>query len=233
MVIVLAAIVSFVPSLLMFFFLRNNRKDDEEYRKDCNQLLLKGIAICGLVMLFGAAVRIPWNLSGIAKDNQLLDRAFVCYIVNAVCEELAKFFYARKFILKNKARVTRLDIISFMVISAISFALLEDIVYVFGSSVGQIIVRGVLMGHVPEQLIMGELYGRSIAQRKPVLKIFAFVIPILIHGTYNFLLTEGLPEWTNFAVLALVAAEFIYMIWKIFDIKKKRSDPAYTTPVYQ
>jgi len=232
LIMILVTLVSFIPSLLMFLFLRNNRKDDETYRKDCNELLFKGVLICGLVMLFGAMLRIPWNILGIAKDNKLLDRAFVCYVVNALCEEMAKFLYARKYIVKDKTKTSRLDIISYLVISAISFALLEDIVYAFSTSIGQIIVRGVLMGHVPEQLLMGELYGRSIAEKKPGLKVLAFLLPILIHGSYNFLLTDGLPEWAAFVVVTLVIVETVFMICMIFRIKKKRNDPAYTEPVY-
>ena len=232
MIIILITLASFIPSLLMFLFMRNNRKGDETYRRNCNQLLMKGILICGLVMLFGAALRIPWNLIGLTKDKPLLDRAFVCFVVNALCEETAKFLYARKYIMQDKTKTSRLDIISYLVISAISFALLEDIIYAFSTSIGQIIVRGILMGHVPEQLLMGELYGRSIAEKKPGLKVLAFLLPILIHGTYNFLLSDGLPEWTAFAVVGLVLAETIYMICMIFRIKKKRNDTAYTEPVF-
>ena len=232
MILILALIVSFIPSILMFLFLRNNRKDDEVYHKDCLELLLKGIPICALVMLFGFIVRVPWNITGIGKTYPMLDRFFVCFVVNAICEETAKILFAKKYIEKDKSKTSRLDIISFMVISAISFALIEDIVYVLGSSVGQIIVRGVLMGHVPEQLIMGTFYGKYIAEKKPIAKVLAFALPILIHGSYNFMLSDGLPEWVAMVELLLVAADSIYLIYMIFFIKKKRNDPAYTCPVY-
>lgn len=232
MVIIIAALVSFIPSILMFFFMRNNRKDDEEYRKDCTRLLFQGIPICALVMLFGALVRIPFNMTGIGKMYPLLDRAFVCFIVNAICEELAKFFFARKYFSKNIEKTSRLDIISFLVISAISFALVEDVIYVFGSSIGQILVRGILMGHVPNQLMMGYFYAKGADEKKTVYKVLAFVLPILMHGAYNFLLTPELPEWTNFAVISLVLFELIYMIFMIFFIRKKRNDHLYTRAIF-
>ncbi|MBQ5443867.1 MAG: PrsW family intramembrane metalloprotease [Erysipelotrichaceae bacterium] len=232
MVLIIALILSFIPSILMFFFLRNNRKNDEEYKKDCTRLLFQGIAICGVVMLLGALFRIPWNLSGIAKDKPMLDRLFVCFVVNAFCEETAKFLFARKYFMKNREKTSRLDIISFLTISAISFALLEDIVYVFGTNIAQIIIRGVLMGHVPNQLMMGQLYGKGIAEKKPVFRFLGFIVPMLMHGLYNFLLTPDLPEWTAFVEIGLVASEFIYMIRMIFFIRKKRNDPEFTRPVF-
>lgn len=233
MALIAALIVSFIPSVLMFFFMMNNRKGDEEYKKDCIKLFLQGIPICALVMLLGALFRIPWNMSGIAANRPLLDRAFVCYVVNALCEELAKFFFARKYIRKHIDKASRLDVISFMVIAAISFSLAEDVVYIFGSSVIHILVRGILMGHVPEQLLMGYFYGKGVAEKKGIFKVLAFVVPILLHGTYNFLLSDGLPEWTAFAEIALVACETIYLVYMIFFIRKKRNDPEYNRPIFR
>ena len=232
MIIVIAVIASFIPSLLMFMFLKNNRKDDIEYRKECNRLLGMGFGICALVMLFGAMLRIPWNMTGIGKKYPIIDRLFMCYVINAFCEELSKFLTGRKVINRNRAKVSKLDIISYFVIAAISFALLEDIIYAFGTSIGQIIVRGILMGHVPCQLLMGQLYGKAVAEDKSLFKVLALILPIIMHGTYNFLLTDGLPDWTAMVEIGLVVAETIYMIRMIFFIRKKRNDPEYCKPIF-
>ncbi len=229
---VLALVVSFIPSLLMFNFLRNNRKDDEEYRKDCLNLFGKGLAICALIVAFDAILKLLWHLTGIGEKSVLIDAIFTCFVVNATVEEMCKFWTARKFIYKNTAKTSRLDIISFLTIAAISFGLLEDIVYVFSTNIGQIIIRGVLMGHVPYELLMGQLYGKSIVEKKPVYKVLAFLIPILLHGSYNLMLREWMPEWSAFVVVTEVFLESIYLIYMIFFIRKKRNDPAYTCPVF-
>ncbi len=227
-----ALIVSFIPSILMFLFLRSNRKDDEEYRKDCLSLLGKGVLIACLVFLFDLLAKLLWSLTGIGKNNVWIDALFTCFVVNATVEEFCKFLVARKYIRKNPAKTSRLDIISFITIAAISFGLAEDVVYVLSTNIGQIIVRGILMGHVPYALAMGLFYSKSIAEKKPAYKILAFVIPILLHGTYNFLLTDGLPDWAAIVVVNEVILETAFMVYMIFFIRKKRNDPKYTRPVF-
>ena len=229
---IIVLLISFIPSLLMFLFLRNNRKEDEEYRKDCLRLLGKGFLITILVFLSDFVLKYLWFLTGIAKNHIWIDRLFTCFIINATVEEVCKFLVANKYIKKNKEKVSRLDIISFIAIAAISFGLLEDVVYVFTTNIGQIIVRGILMGHVPYALIMGLFYCKSIAENKPVYKILAFLVPILLHGSYNFLLSEGLPDWTAFIVVSEVIIETIFMIYMVFFIRKKRNDETYLCPIF-
>ena len=233
MTMIAALIISFVPSILMFLFLRNNRKDDREYRRNCSRLLFKGLAICALVFLFDLLLEIPWGLTGIGEKHPMIDRLFTCFLVNAFVEEICKFLTARKTIRSDTDRVSRLDIISYMTIAAISFGLLEDVVYMFGTGIGQIIVRGVLMGHVPYAMVMGLFYGKAAAENKPVYKVLAILVPVLLHGTYNFCLTDGMPDITAFIVVTEVLAETVFMIFMIFFIKKKRNDPVYTCPVFK
>ena len=88
------------------------------------------------------------------------------------------------------------------------------------------------MGHVPYALFMGLLYSKSIVEKKPFLKVLAFVVPILLHGSYNFLLGDNLPEWSAFVVVTEVILETVFMFYMIFFMKKKRNDPAFTSPVF-
>ena len=225
-------IASFVPSILLFGFLRNNRKDDEEYRKDCLRLVGSGFLISVLIFFADLLLMLLWRLSGLGGKNFVIDGLFKCFIVNALVEELSKFLVARKYIRKDLTKTSRLDILSYLIISAIGFALVEDFVYAFGTNIGQIIVRGLLMGHVPYAMITGYLYGKSIAVKKPWLKFAAFLAAILLHGSYNFLLIDGLPDWSAFVVVTEVFLQTVYMIWMIFFIRKKRNDPEFTRPVF-
>jgi len=230
--IIAAALVSFVPSLLLFYFLRNNRKDDEVYRRDCLSLLGKGVLIAGLVFLLDLLLMIPWTLTGISEKYPIIGQLFKCFIINATVEEFSKFWIARKYIRKDLDKTSRLDVISYLAIAAISFGLFEDVIYTLETNLGQILVRGLLMGHVPYELLMGQLYGKSVAEKKPFCKFLAFFVPILLHGSYNFCLGENLPDWTAFVVVAEVAVLTIYMIRMIFFIKKRRNDPSYTCPIF-
>ncbi|MBR4461549.1 MAG: PrsW family intramembrane metalloprotease [Erysipelotrichaceae bacterium] len=231
-VMVAVALLSFIPSILLFLFLRNNRKDDETYRKDCVSLLGKGLLICTLVLLGDLALKIPWNMIGIGKKYPLLNEIFNCFVINALIEEGAKFLTANKYIKKDMSKTSRLDVISFLVIAALSFGLLEDIVYAFNTNIGQIILRGILMGHVPYAMLTGQLYGKGIAEKKKWLGVLGFILSVLLHGTYNLMLKEDMPDWSAFVVVTETALEFIYMICMIFFIRKKRNDPEYNRPIF-
>ena len=225
--------LSFIPSILTFFYLRSFRKDDEVYHKDCQKLLFSGFGICALVMLFGLVLRLPWVFLGLGKNNPMLENLFMCFVITALCEETAKFLAARKYIYKDTGKTSRLDVYAYITIAALSFALLEDVIYAISSNAGQIIVRGVLMGHVPEALIMAHFYSKAVEEKKTVYKVLAFLLPILLHGTYNFLLKDGLPEWTAMVELTLVAVETICTYYTLFFfLRKKKDDPAYTRPIF-
>ena len=229
---IVALIVSFIPSLLMFRFLLSNHPDDEHYRKNCKDLLFKGFGIVLLVMLLDLIISIVWGLLLPEDASVLIRDIFKCFVINAAVEEFSKFYVANKFIKQEHATVSKLDIIAYLTIAAISFGLLEDIVYMFGTNVGQIIVRGILMGHVPYELFMGYFYGKALAENNNTYKLIAFAVPVLLHGSYNLGLKEEMPDWSAIVVVTLVLVEFIYLIYMIFFIRKKRNDPEYTKPIF-
>ena len=231
-VLVIALIISFIPSILMFLFLRNNRKDDEEYKKNCTKLLWQGIPIALLVCLADLLLSILFGLTGVGDNSQILKDLFKCFVINATVEETCKFFVGNKYIKDDAEKVSRLDVISYLTIAAISFALIEDVVYMFSTNIGQIIIRGILMGHVPYELFMGLYYGKGLAENNKGYKILAFVVPILFHGSYNFLLNEYLPDWTGIVVILEVLVEVVFLVYMIFFIRKKRNDPEFTGPIF-
>ena len=143
-----------------------------------------------------------------------------------------KFLCGRKFIRKDLAKVSRLDVITYMAIAAMAFGLFEDILYMFETNIGQILVRGFLMGHVGYGMIMGRLYGKGMKENNKVYKVLAILIPILLHGLYNFSLGEGLPDVFAFIVVTETFITTVYLIYSIFFIRKKRTDPEFTDPIY-
>ena len=230
-VMVLVLLASFIPSILLFLFLRNNR-EDEEYRKTCDRLFWQGLLIAMGVTLADAAIILLWNLAGLGKNNMIVNLLFKTFVVNATVEETMKFLCGRKFIRKDSDKVSRLDVITYMAIAAMAFGLFEDILYMFETNIGQILVRGFLMGHVGYGMIMGRLYGKGLKENRTVYKVLAILIPILLHGLYNFSLGEGLPDVFAFIVVTETFITTVYLIYSIFFIRKKRNDPEFTEPIY-
>ena len=231
-IMVLVLLASFIPSILLFLFLRKNR-EDEDYRKTCDKLFWQGILIATAVGLADAVVVLLWRLTGLAEKNRIVDLLFRTFIVNATVEEMMKFLTGRKFIKKDLARVSRLDVITYMAIAAMAFGLFEDILYMFQTNIGQILVRGFLMGHVGYGMIMGRLYGKGMKENRTVYKVLALLVPIFLHGLYNFSLGEGLPDVFAFIVVTETLLVTAYLIYSIFFIRKKKNDPEFTEPIYQ
>ena len=230
-IMVLVLLASFIPSVLLFLFLRKN-KDDGDYRKSCDKLLWQGVLITTAVGLADAAVVLLWRLTGIGEKNRIVDLLFRTFVVNATVEETMKFLTGKKFIKKDLAKVSRLDVIAYMAIAAMGFGLFEDIFYMFQTNIGQILVRGFLMGHVGYGMIMGRLYGKGMKEGKTLYKVLGILVPILLHGLYNFSLGEDLPEVFNFVVVTETFIVTAYLIYSIFFIRKKRNDPEFTDPIY-
>ncbi|MBQ1534307.1 MAG: PrsW family intramembrane metalloprotease [Erysipelotrichaceae bacterium] len=231
-VMVLVLLASFIPSVLLFLFLRKN-KDDEDYRKTCDKLLWQGVLIALGVTLLDAAIVLLWNLTGLGGKNRIVDLLFKTFVVNATAEETVKFLYGRKYVRKDLAKVSRLDVITYMAIAAMGFGLFEDILYMFQTNIGQILVRGFLMGHVGYGMMMGRLYGKGMKEDKMIYKVLALLIPILMHGLYNFSLGEGLPDAFAFVVVTETFITTVFLIYMIFFIRKKRNDPEFTEPIYK
>ena len=221
-------LLSFIPAILMFFFLRKNR-EDPEYQKACVKLLWKGVLSAALVTLADFIVVLLWGLTGLGDIHWLVDTLFKNFVIFATVEETVKFHTAKK-ALKEQMTVSRLDVISFMAIAAMGFGMIEDVVYMFESNIGQIIVRGVMMGHVGYGLMMGLIYSKGMKNNNKLSKFLALLIPILIHGLYDFSLNENLPDVFAFIAVLNAFAVTVFIIVMIFFIRKKRKDPEFTDP---
>ena len=225
---ILVLLASFIPSLGMFFFLRKNR-DDKEYHKACGSLLLKGVLCAVGITLVDLVLKIFWGITGIGDKNWLIDALFHDFIVYAGAEEGVKFYFAKKSIKKELTEVSRLDIISFMTLAAMGFGLFEAVIYAVQTNIPQIIVRGILMGHVGYGLLMGLVYSKGVAEKKSIFKVLALLLPILVHGLYDFSLNDKLPELFMYMAVLNAIATTVFIIVMIFFIRKKRKDPAYTS----
>ncbi|MBQ6479047.1 MAG: PrsW family intramembrane metalloprotease [Erysipelotrichaceae bacterium] len=231
-IMVLVLLASFIPSILLFLFLRKN-KDDEDYRKTCDKLFWQGFLIATAVGLADAVIVLLWRLTGLGQKNVIVDLLFRTFIVNATVEETMKFLTGKRFIKKDLAKVSRLDVITYMAIAAMAFGLFEDIFYMFETNIGQILVRGFLMGHVGYGMVMGRLYGKGMKEDKTLYKVLGLLIPILLHGLYNFSLGEGLPDVFAFVVVTETFLVTVFLVYMIIFIRKKKNDPEFTEPIYQ
>ena len=88
---VIALIVSFIPSIAIFLWMANIRKDDADYRKTCRTALFKGITRVGSVLLLSAAFRIVRRLLGLSEKGEIWAELFTAFIIHSLAEETVKY----------------------------------------------------------------------------------------------------------------------------------------------
>ena len=95
---------------------------------------------------------------------------------------------------------------------ATGFTLVESMLYAYtGSDTGEILIRSItaVPAHFLMAMIMGFLYGRHLIEGKQFL-LFSLVIPMIIHGVYDFFIFQQFAELlTGAALLVLLGCGFL------------------------
>ena len=147
--------------------------------------------------------------------------AFVdCFFVVALAEESGKRFAMKFAVWKSKEFNYTFDAIVYCVAAALGFAIVENITYMcvdgVGSALGRLIpvhsICGVFMGASLGLAKMHELQGRAKAAR--LAHAQSLLVPVLIHGSYDFCLTvdnDYLAGAALLGVLVLTIFTFLYL----------------------
>lgn len=228
--VIIALIVSFIPCTILFFYLRGLRKE-ENYQKNCGKMLLKGV-LCSLgVALLDLVVNILWALTGLDKVSPLLNAAFHDFIIAAAVEEFVKYMTADRMIKKNSADISWLEVIAFAGITAIGFELIESVVYFFNTNIMQILVRGFTMMHASYGMLMGYFIGKAKKTGNKINLFWAFFLPFLLHGCYDFSLADefqALNDNLVFVPFIMVAITLVVFFRMLKVIKNGKNDAEYT-----
>ncbi len=186
----------------------------DRYDKEPILLLFK-------TFVFGALSVIPTIvveriLSSINMLPGLIGVAFTAFVVAGFTEEYFKRLVVLKLMCKNKYFDEKLDGIVYAVFSALGFATVENIMYVafrysYNSYIG--LYRGVLS--VPGHAIFGVTMGyylslskfASTKERARANLRKSLYMPMLLHGTFDFILMAGIPE------AGIVIAAYVVYLW--------------------
>ena len=230
---ILLGLLGFIPCIWYYFFLKNLRKEDDQYKKDCRKTLIRGLLSGFPIFLLDLVIQLALSFSGVYdKVSPMVYDLIKCFVINAFVEELVKVWIGKKMIKKNHDTVSWLDMISFIVISSIGFEITEGLVLMLSSSPLIMIIRGISMMHIVFGLIEGWYNGKYANTGAKRYLVLSMAVSILIHGLYNFGLSENAPDVIGiFSVLA-AAGSLVYWVYMIFYIRKKKADPAFTSPIY-
>lgn len=157
-----------------------------------------------------------------ATGNFILARFVEAFFLVAIPEELCKFFAMYPLTWNNYRFNSTYDGIVYMVCSALGFATIENIGYVFGDggSLATAIARAILSvpGHAMWGIIIGYTYGiakyRSVKKQGKVVPMvmLGLGIAMIAHGFYDFALLSDTGIGIAFdVVFVIVSYIFVWM----------------------
>ncbi len=220
-----AFVASMIPCAAMFLWLRNRKGMQEGYPQVCNRALMNGFLTVLPVILASATFAVIGNLLNLKDGNQLLYQVYYTFCVLALSEELCKFYVMRRIVKKGNYSWFTVTVI--MTLVGLGFEIAEAIPYAIGSGPGPMFVRGLSMMHASYGFIMGYFYAKSLYERKKGYAVLGIVLPWILHGTYDFFLSEPMFEmgWPGYAALGLAVFSVVLIILFIrFVIKSGKNE---------
>ena len=148
---------------------------------------------------------------GLEESTSLLPLLILSYIVVGLSEELTKFLALMFYAYPQKEFNEPLDGIVYAVMIAMGFATLENILYADQYGYQTTIVRAftAVPAHAVFAVIMGYYVGLAKFNKSKRFSLIAIglLIPILIHGTYDFFILQEYYDWLmGFATLTLAVS---------------------------
>ncbi len=212
--------LALIPGVIIIVFIF--RKDKVEHEPI--GLLLK-------LVLFGAISCVPavflelliGNYGPRFAEGTVAFAVFEAFCVAGLCEEACKYTLLHLGSWRDRNFDYRFDGIVYGVCVSVGFALLENVMYVMSGGLEVAVMRGVLAVplHAFCGVFMGVYYG---AAKKAAIdgnrglvticKIESLLVPILIHGIYDFLAFMG-TDVTSVILLVFVGFMYFFAIKEV------------------
>jgi len=198
-------LISIAPVLIIIIYIYYRDKYDREPLKILFRALLVG-AIISVPVIF-----VERFLSGYIPDGQVFSAAYSGFIVAGFTEESFKFLAFMVFIWSSIHFNEKFDGIVYAVFISLGFAMVENVLYVLNGGYQVGIIRSLTA--VPAHALFGVVMGYYLGLAKffPQQRIFfimlAWLIPILLHGFYNFCLMAQ-QYW-----LLILMFPFLIYLW--------------------
>jgi RsiW-degrading membrane proteinase PrsW (M82 family) len=154
----------------------------------------------------------------------LIAAAWKAFVVAAFTEELFKFLALYMLIWKSREFNDKYDGIVYSVFISLGFAAVENIIYVFGGGAFTGIARAVtaVPAHAIFGITMGFYFGmaRFYTKKEDHLKRKALLIPILLHGIYDFILFTGI-DWLSIVFIGFLIYLYYSGLKRVRELRKQ------------
>lgn len=232
-ILLISLLVSLLPSIFLYKWIQK-KSNDERNRELYKKAFTKGILSVFPIVLVSAILYIIGNISGISKISDILYQAYYKFIVLAFSEEIIKYITFKKILKDNTYKYSWFDVTMLMTLVGLGFGFIENITLAFGADIVSMLIRGISIGHAGYGFIMGWLYGKMLKTNKKIYGVFSFLVPWLLHGLYDFGLSEELIKLNdNFMFISIILAIvcIVIAILIIRFIRKRHNSDIYTKPL--
>ncbi|MGB7604335.1 MAG: glutamic-type intramembrane protease PrsW [Lutisporaceae bacterium] len=204
----LLLISAVAPSLALLYYVYLRDKYEKEPRK----LLFKAFALGSLAVVPIVIVELRLDLFDMATDS-LVAAGYTAFVVAGLVEESFKYFIFWFFVWRNKNFNERYDGIVYSVFISLGFATTENIGYVMLSGFHTAFIRSLtaVPAHALFGIIMGYYFGKARFSEGRIRKkslFFALIIPIALHGVYDFIL------FSKSTALLIIFIPYMLYLWK-------------------
>ncbi len=212
-------VLALAPVIIIAFYIYFRDK----YEKEPIKILL-------FSLLAGALTTIPILFVETFLDKysenfeDLTKAAYDAFVVAAFTEEFFKYLALFLLIWNNKNFNENFDGIVYAVFISLGFASVENVLYVVGDSTYTVgVMRAVTA--VPAHALFGVAMGyhfsmaRFVPNVRSIQLALAFLVPVILHGIYDFILMADRP------ILLLLFVPYVIFLWILgFRRMKSHSD---------
>lgn len=189
----------------------------DKYEKE-PPLKLIGYFVLGILVSI-LAILLELHFSKLNIFFGLVSDLYTAFFVAAFIEEGLKFIVLMPILLKDKDFNEKLDGMIYSIFLSLGFATIENIIYLMRERLDLSFELGITRGlisipsHVMFAITMGYYISRYKFSKEDSEKIkylvYAIIIPILLHGVFDFILMIGY-RW---AIIVFIV--YIIFLWKV------------------
>lgn len=209
LILIAAAIIPAV--FLMIKVYRSDRLEPE------SPSLLWSLALAGVLsaLLALVAERVLGSLTRLIFGNGTIYQILLYFVVVGLSEEGAKYLLLKRRTWNSWEFNCQYDAVVYAVFVSLGFALWENISYVLHFGFTTALVRAVtaIPGHTCFGVFMGAFYGMARRaensgqhEASRLYRVLAVLVPVLLHGTYDYIASVDGSTWYFIAFIAVLFA---------------------------
>jgi len=196
-------LIALAPVFIIAFYVYFRDK----YDREPIGLLLKSLLVGGIIVIPILFFE-QWIAARKAHLEGLNAAFYTAFMVAALVEESFKFIGLFYLIWRKKEFDEKFDGIVYAVFVSLGFAAVENVMYVYqgGVTVGLMRAITAVPAHALFGVAMGYYFGMAKfrPKKRSLFLLKAFIVPVVLHGIYDFILMSGIHWLLVFFVILMV-----------------------------